>query len=84
MIAFTRNTDLKSPKRRSYHETPKQIQLPTPTGNFRLFSTVSQVLIKTLLESLILKERDRGIYGRRISGKIIIKDSGHLLPLRKR
>jgi len=48
------------------------------------FQQLVKVLIKTLLEALILEERDRGISGRRISGKIIIKDSGHLLPLRKR
>jgi hypothetical protein len=47
-------------------------QLPTPTANFRLLPIVS-TLIKTLLESLILEERDRGISGRRISGKLLYR-----------
>jgi len=45
MVASPRNTDPKSLKRRgSYYETTKQIKLPTPTVNFRLFPTVRQCI----------------------------------------
>jgi hypothetical protein len=37
------------------------------------FQQLVKVLIKTLLESLILEERDRGISGRRISGKLLYR-----------
>jgi hypothetical protein len=49
MVASPRNTNSKSLKRRgSYHETTKQIQLPTPIANFRLPSIVSTLIKKTI------------------------------------
>jgi hypothetical protein len=49
MVASPRSPDLKSLKRRgSYHETTKQIQLPTPTANFRLLSIVSTLIKNTI------------------------------------
>jgi hypothetical protein len=53
MVASPRNTDPKSLKRRgSYHETTKQIQLPTPTRNFSLLPTVSQDINGELFKNI--------------------------------